>query len=153
MENITKLGNDMWYTLHYITYNNEEPELFLKLFGIIFNCPACKDDYLRDIEDVNTNFNEWLYSYHNKVNVKLNKPFYKYEELKEYGNNPKYVKIINCLKCLSINLDNSITTKLKFKKFLKEVYKLKPFNFNEVDINKIIVSKNMGINKLKYLFT
>ena len=152
MENITKLGNDIWYTLHFITYHNETPELFLKLFGLIFNCPSCQESYINDIEDVHCNFNEWLYNYHNKINIKLNKKCFEYDKLNEYNHRPKYDKIINCLQCLSINLDNSITTKLKFKNFLKEVYKLKPFSFNESEINRIIISKNMGINKLKYLY-
>ena len=153
MENITKLGNDIWYTLHYIVYNNKQPELFLKLFGIIFNCPACQDDYLRSIEDIDNNFNEWLYNYHNQINIKLNKKCFENEKINQYNCDPKYIKIINCLQCLSINLDNSITTKLKFKNFLKEVYKLNPFSFNDSEIDKIIRSKNMGINKLRYLFT
>ena len=96
--------------------------------------------------------NEWLYNYHNKINIKLNKECFEFNKLSKYNEDPKYSKIINCLQCLSINLDNSITTKLKFKKFLREVYSLKPFSFNKNEIEKIIISRNMGINKMKYLY-
>ena len=39
-----------------------------------------------------------------------------------------------------------------FRRFLKIVYNLKPFNFKPKEIICLLNSKNMGISRLKYLF-
>jgi len=154
MENITKLGPIMWYTLHYICYHNKNDKKlldFLKIFGYLFKCPHCQHEYLAELENIK-NPNQWLFNFHNKVNIKLKKEIFTFENLKIYDQEPNYTLLIEFLQSLSVNNDESLTDLSRFRRFLKIVYNLKPFNFKPKEIICLLNSRNMGISRLKYLF-
>jgi len=89
----------------------------------------------------------WLFQFHNKVNEKLNKEFFDIKDLLLYEE-VNYIKITNALKCLYHNNSDSLGDIQRFKKFLRQVYRLKPFLFNEEKINTMFNEEYLGIYKL-----
>lgn len=145
-----RLGPDLWYFLHYMSLHNDLKKDFLLLFGQLFKCYACQEDFLIEINEITEDFDIWLFQFHNKVNEKLNKEFFDIQDLIIYKN-VNYIKITNALKCLYYNNLESLGDIERFKKFLRIVYSLKPFLFNENKIDKLFNEDMLGIYKLFHI--
>lgn len=145
-----RLGPDLWYFLHYMSLHNQLNKDFLLLFGQLFKCYACQEDYLKEIAEIIEDFDMWLFQFHNKINEKLNKEFFDIKDLLLYEE-VNYIKITNALKCLYHNNSDSLGDILRFKKFLRQVYVLKPFLFNEEKINTLFNDEYLGIYKLFHI--
>tara|TARA_B110000977_G_C10973478_1_gene453233 strand:- start:372 stop:818 length:447 start_codon:yes stop_codon:yes gene_type:complete len=145
-----RLGPDLWYFLHYMSLHNDLEKDLLLLFGQLFKCYACQDEFLKDIDDIIEDFDMWLFQFHNKVNKKLKKDFFDIQDLSIYQE-VNYYKLTNALKCLYHNNSDSLGDILRFKKFLRKVYTLKPFLFNTQKIEKLFNDKYLGIYKLFHI--
>ena len=92
----------------------------------------------------------WLFQFHNKVNKKLNKDFFDIRDLIIYQD-VNYIRITNALKCLYFNNLDSLGDIERFKKFLRQVYSLKPFLFNKNKIDNLFNEEYLGIYKLFHI--
>lgn len=84
-------GPPLWFFLHMVSINfpvhpTREQQMqyytFFKSLGYVLPCRLCRESYAKWFETVTvdtfesrTNLSRWVYDLHNKVNVKIGKPY------------------------------------------------------------------------------
>ena len=93
-------GNATWYLFHTLAEKiNEQYFLankieFFTIISLICNtlpCPTCAEDSTKILNSVNfiiinskQDLKQFFYEFHNKVNIKLNKPIFNFNEINKY---------------------------------------------------------------------
>lgn len=92
-------GKPGWKFLHAVTFAYpSHPDLktklryrrFFKTLKYVLPCPACRSEYAKSVQHLGNkqmknmkSLSRWLVDVHNKVNVKLGKKVFSYEEVKQ----------------------------------------------------------------------
>lgn len=110
-------GSSFWIILHLLSfeYDIEDKEYhknFLENLGNILPCVKCQIEYKKymtksKIEYIlksKQNYVKGIWEFHNKVNKRLNKKIYSFEEFKEIYKEINKKKKFNCIELLKENI-------------------------------------------------
>lgn len=84
-----KIGPSYWRVMHVVSLSSideiKKKEIIIKIIKSI-KCQECKSKTLYQFENRPTNqkIQDWLFRYHNSINLFLQKPQYKYGILQQY---------------------------------------------------------------------
>ena len=76
-------GSHLWAFIHTVTLKKEHRALeVVKNIGPIMPCQLCRPDYDQSILglDETSDLFKWSVDFHNKINIKLGKPVFTYDE-------------------------------------------------------------------------